>query len=184
MRKPLREIRICGDIAFIPLTKGYEAVIDAADVSLVADRFWLVRISGQTGYAQSADYSTGKCKTLLLHRVLLGAPDEFLVDHIDGDGLNNRRANLRLCNRSQNAQNRAAPSHSSSGIKGVCWNARDQRWRAHIQVSPTLRLHLGNFLSKDAAAAAYAAAAVKYHGDFAKVPSPVREAPMPTHEVQ
>jgi len=175
MRKPLREIRICGDTAIIPLTKGYEAIIDAADAPLVAGRFWLVRVSGKSGYAQSADYSTGKCKTLLLHRVLLDAPDGFLVDHIDGDGLNNSRSNLRLCNRSQNAQNRGAPSHSSSGLKGVCWNAKDQRWRAHIQVNPALRLHLGSFLSKDAAAAAYAAAAIKYHGDFARAPSLVRE---------
>lgn len=165
----IREIQIQGDIAIIPLTRGYEAVIDVEDVPAVEGRFWAARESGNTVYAQCANYTEGKCKTLILHRALLAAPRGVFVDHRDGNGLNNRRSNLRFCNRSENAQNRDAPRNSLSGVKGVCWNVKDRRWRAYIHIAPAARVHLGSFLTIGEAAAAYAQAAIKYHGEFARV---------------
>lgn len=67
----------------------------------------------------------------LLHRKIVGASDRLvLVDHIDGDPLNNRRSNLRPCDHSKNLSNRGAQKNSASGIKGVSWNAAKMRWHA------------------------------------------------------
>ena len=167
MKNLTREIRIVGPIAFIPLTRGFEAVIDASDVALVAGRLWAARPSQRTAYAQSYRYADGRSHTIILHRLILAAPEGALIDHRDGNGLNNRRANLRFCSRSENSRNRPAPRTNSSGVKGVCWSSRDNRWRASIGVAPGVRKHLGLFLNKEDASTAYAAAAALYHGEFA-----------------
>lgn len=161
----LRPIRIEGDVAFVPLTRGYEAIIDAADIPLVEGRNWcaLVCKSGIVYAQHGARRGKG-----LMHRVILGAECEgSLVDHRDHNGLNNRRFNLRPATYAQNNHNARRRSDNTSGLKGVCWHTKTGKWVAQIQ-SGGRRRHLGLFTTPEAAHAAYQQASVQHHGEFGK----------------
>jgi hypothetical protein len=101
-----------------------------------------------------------------MHRVIMNAPSGMLVDHRDGNGLNNQKSNLRICNRKQNQQNRPMNSNNKSGYKGVCWNKRSNKWRSGIRVD-NKDIFLGSFFCLVKAAKAYDEAAKKYFGEFA-----------------
>src|ERR1043165_3940616 len=102
---------------------------------------------------------------------MIGRPLEKheLVDHIDGNGLNNRRSNLRLATYAQSSMNRGRNIKNSSGYKGV--DLKDGKWRAEIQVSRK-KVYLGRFSTPEEAYAAYCEAAKKYHGEFANFGGP------------
>ena len=154
----------------IPLTQGKHAIVDPADYHHLAAFKWrLCRTKGKNVlYAErSIRLPTGRYSRILMHRQLIKdkLPANLVIDHINGDGLDNRRANLRLATVAQNAWN-SKKRNPRSGYKGVCY-AKDKRlWRAAI-VCNRKRIHLGYFKSKSAAAHAYDAAAIKYHKDFA-----------------
>lgn len=159
-------IRIEGDVAYVPLTKGYEAVIDAADVPLVAAFSWHAFVQPHTVYAGRGAFNQ-RPATVMLHRALLGADSGLDVDHIDNDGLNNRRANLRFATRSQNMCNSRTPSNNKSGFKGVSWHKASNRWRAQLGFSGE-KYHLGYFEMPEAAYAACVSAREQLHREFAK----------------
>lgn len=160
-----RLVRIEGDIAYVPLTKGYEAIIDASDAALVSGRNWYAQV-GRTGvYAARSQTHEGRQRCVLMHRVLLSAPDDMEVDHWDGDGLNNRRANLRLATRLQNQGNRPANRSNRLGVKGV--RAHQGRYMAEITVRGRTTF-LGSFDTIEEASAAYARAADNFFGEFAR----------------
>lgn len=163
-----RSIRIDGEVAFVPLTQDMTAIIDAADVPLVDGRLWAAARRGSKIYAARSVWANGTNAVELMHRVILAAPTGALVDHIDGNGLLNRRTNLRCASRSQNAMNAPAHSDNSSGIKGVHWSKAHGRWKAEICAQGNRR-YLGLFDCRDEAAAAYAAAALSLHGEFARL---------------
>lgn len=156
-----------GDIVRIPLTKGREAIIDLADLPLVEGRSW---------FAQEARNSSGRFyvtahgpdgQKLYLHRVILNAEAGQIVDHADGDGLNNLRCNLRLADYSLNGANRGPTRVNTSGFKGVFWNPDVGKWFSQIKVRG--RYHrLGWFTEKSDAAEAYAIAAKAHWGEFAR----------------
>lgn len=162
-----KQIRIEGDIAYVPLTKGYEAVIDVSDVPLVDQYYWAARINGTNYYAYALQRLVGgkRLKPLTMHRLLTGFDR---TDHRDGNGLNNRRKNLRPATIAQNARNCRRPKNNTSGVKGVTWHAKDNRWRAQIKVNGK-RVWLGSFTSLDAAATAYARGSAEFHGEFGRL---------------
>lgn len=163
-----RPIKIEGDVAIITLTRGYEVIIDADDVSLVAGRNWCAKVAkGKSIYAQRADRSGGKWRTVLMHRILMGEPDGFDVDHIDGNGMNNRRKNLRLATSSQNACNRRTLLGKASLYKGVVWHMGESKWHARIKMHGVSR-HLGLFDTQEAAHAAYCDASTQIHGQYGR----------------
>lgn len=104
-------------------------------------------------------------RTLYLHRLVLQPPKGVPVDHINGDGLDNRKENLRLSSYSENSYNRRLPTHNTSGQKGVYWAKLQNKWHARIGVDGK-RVHLGFFDSFEEACAVFQAAAQKYHGVF------------------
>jgi hypothetical protein len=161
-----RSIRVEGDVAYVPLTKGYEAIIDAADVCLVGRHLWYAKTKpGKTVYAVRSS-RTGR-RTIQLHRIIMGEPEGLEVDHRDGNGLNNRRVNLRIATRAQNGKNQRTPRNNVSGFKGVYWDSRKSRWRAQITADGrTYRLGLHRNL--EAAVAAYAEASKTFHGEFGR----------------
>lgn len=155
-----------GDVAWIPLTKGKRAVIDAADVRLVKGRAWqaMNAPSSRTTYASTS--SPDECGALL-HRVVMGfRPDDPEIDHIDGDGLNNRRSNLREATSGQNQANVPPRPGCSSRFKGVHFFKRTGRFQAYISADGKRRA-LGYFTDEEDAARAYDAAARELHGEFA-----------------
>jgi len=163
-----RPIRIDGELAYVTLTKGFEAVVDIADVPLVSGFNWTSLVGAHNVYAVRKQYINGVAKRLYMHRIIVGVDsDEILVDHIDGDGLNNRRNNLRHATPTGNSRNRCVSKTSKSGIKGVNKDDRYGTWRARIRVNKK-EICLGTFKTPEEAQAAYAKASREYHGIFGR----------------
>ena len=162
-----RPIRIDGDVAYIQLTKGYEAVIDTSDVHLVDGFNWCADVHLNTVYALRRDYSNGCRKVIRMHRVLLCEPEGLEVDHKDGNGLNNRRLNLRLAEAVQNKRNTKIARHNTSGFKGVTFHKQTGKWHAQIQHFGR-HISLGLHKSPEAAHEAYCNGSSQYHGDFGR----------------
>jgi len=165
MNKP---IRIEGDFAFIPLSKGYEAIIDLIDLPLVQGKKFYLSNTHRSFYAMRSDIVDGKNKTVYLHRLLMGSPVGFEIDHIDGNGLNNRRQNLRITTRAQNARNMRKHVDNKSGFKGVSWNSEKQKWEGRIHTKEK-RVFLGYFESAEIAYKAYVMASENMHGEFGRI---------------
>src|SRR3990167_2235442 len=109
--------------------------------------------------------------TVFLHRFILNAPKGLEVDHINGNGLDNRRKNIRLCTKKENMQNRRISINNTSGYKGVYYHKSDKRkkrWTVFIRTDDN-RKFIGRFLTALDAAKAYNEAATKYHGEFARL---------------
>lgn len=163
----IRPLRIEGNLAYVPLTFGYEAVIDLEDVPAIQSRNWyaLRHRSGRI-YATTRYKVNGKWFTAFLHRIVLVTDEAFDVDHDNGVTLDCRLANLRQATRSQNIQNTRRRSNNKSGFKGVSREPGENRWRADIKIAGKTR-YLGSFLSPEAAHEAYKAASQSHFGEFA-----------------
>lgn len=156
------------DVRIIPLTRGQVALVDEQDWLLLSSHKWHALKIGNVFYAaRSVRDENGKRCFLYMHREILGAGKEAFVDHIDGNGLNNRRTNLRLATKQQNSFNQRPRSSSKSGYKGVHWHKGARKWRAQITTGGVCR-HLGYFDCIESAARAYDDAAQQLHGDFAR----------------
>ncbi len=168
--KTVRPICIIGKTAFVLLTQGKVAVIDAADVHLVQGRNWFTARSRSTFYARTNTPRLTKNAAqgfLLLHRVIMDAPDHLQVDHEDGDGLNCRRSNMRLATGVQNTWNSPAHSDNASGLKGVSFHRPTAKWRSRVYAAGR-NVHLGLFDSAEDAHSAYSAAVARLRGEFAR----------------
>lgn len=157
----------------IVLSKGCEALVDKEDYDILNQFKWCVT---PTGYAiRNARRSEGHRKRILMHRVIIDAPKGMQVDHINGDRLDNRKVNLRLCTNQQNSCNRGRQSNNTSGYKGVSFlefNSKGYKlrkpWVAKIAVEGK-PISLGMYATAGEASQAYAKAATKYHKEFACV---------------
>lgn len=158
----------------IPLTQGKVATVDDEDYEWLSQWKWCYQhdySTGNTGYAVRSDPENPARKTLM-HRLLLDLQKGQVCDHINGDGLDNRRANLRPCSTQQNICNkRKRSTGSSSRFKGVSWDRSMGRWRAQISPRGTTIL-LGYYDAEKQAAKAYDVAAQEHYGEFAKLNSP------------
>lgn len=163
MRRQPSTIRIEGSVAYVSLTRGLESVIDSADVQLVTGRRWYAEQKrDRITYARSASWVDGKAKMVGLHNLIISGAQ--CVDHRNGDGLDNRRANLRVATFADNARNARLRKDNTSGFKGV--KRAGSRWYAQIRVNAK-RLHLGSFATPEEAHAAYCRAATQHFGAFA-----------------
>ncbi len=149
----------------IKLTKGYETTVDDDWYEILSSYQW-VAIMGRHG--QSPYVRSRGRKYVIMHRLIMDAPIDSQVDHINGNTLDNRKSNLRICTPSQNCMNRNKKKNSHSSYKGVHQRCDNGRWRAHIAFNKK-RTWIGHFNSEIEAAIAYNEAAKKYHGEFAKL---------------
>lgn len=127
----------------IPLTKGFEAIVDDEDYAELAQYSWnaYIQKGKKTIYAQRTVGNT----TQKMHRLILKLTDpNVFVDHINGNGLDNRRCNLRACNKYESSQNRSIFNSNTSGFKGVKWHKRIKKYAASINFQGR-RMHLGYF---------------------------------------
>jgi hypothetical protein len=156
-------------IRFIPLTKGKIAIVDTADYD------WLSSFTWSTSQKASGVYACRhvKRKNIYMHRVITNAPAGKVVDHIDRNGLNNRRSNLRICSAADNSRNSRGKS-GTSRYKGVFWNKKNKKWLVAIKYNRKFR-HIGYFENETDAAKAYDKAARKLFGEFAYLNFPEEE---------
>lgn len=144
--------------------------VDESDYDIVSQHQWRLRVwKGKQRtifYAQTNVYVNGAWTSVAIHRLILRPNPDQQVDHINHDGLDNRRANLRICTPSQNMANIRKRSGHSSSFKGVSFNKRDRRWQAFIG-DQGRRRYLGSFGSEDDAARAYDTAAWEAFGEYA-----------------
>ena len=155
----------------IPLTRGKVALVDDEDYVDVSRFKWYAHTNYRVFYAIRNITIAGKRKAVKLHRYIMRAPDGVEVDHLNGDGLDCQRANMRLCSRSENQQNTPAYRGNGSGFKGVERFDGGEKWRARIRVDGKQR-HLGLFNSKEDAARTYDVAARLYFGEHARLNFP------------
>jgi hypothetical protein len=151
----------------LPLTKGYEALIDAQDVAFVEQWCWYAAESDGCVYAARTYHVDGKRVREYLHKAVTGS--DTLLDHVDGNGLNNMRTNLRPVTSSQNAMNRKLFRTNTHGVKGVSWHAAKRRWTARITVDGKTKT-IGYFRDILEAGEAYERAAEELHGQFRRMP--------------
>lgn len=145
---------------------GKVALVDEYDFYHLSQFSWSLIEQGQNSYAKTEINRT----TVYMHQLILVSPSkDFFPDHIDGNGLNNQRVNLRLVTRSQNQWNRSkTDSNVTSQYKGVYYAKDRQKWRAQINANGERKL-LGQFKTEVSAAKAYNKAAIELHGEFAKL---------------
>lgn len=162
--KPIvRALIIKDDYALVPLTQGMFATIDLIDVERVGQLNWHAVADNRTFYALSGE-------KVGLHNFIAGHKDGHIVDHEDGDGLNNRRSNLRHATHAQNQFNKCINKNNTSGFKGVSYAAHApgvKKWRAAITCNRQY-ISLGYHLTPELAAAAYDGAAERLFGEFAR----------------
>lgn len=165
------------ETTLIKLTRGYSAIIDSIDAPCIQGYKWHAvpkyeerRRKDSAIYAVTDKVVDGKLIQLRMHRLVAEncgySLDGLVVDHINGNGLDNRRCNLRIATNSQNAQNRRPTYNSVSQFKGVSIRTGTTTWVAQIK-TPTGYIRIGDFKSETDAAKAYDAYAFVHHGEFA-----------------
>ncbi len=160
-----------GDYCRIPLTQGRFAKVDPEDYLWLTQFRWHCKVNKNAIYAVRMIRKGGHWKHLYLHRLLMNTPPGLVCDHINHDGLDNRKANLRNCTIAQNNANRRRVRRGSSRYLGVSRDRRRNKWVAHIKIDGVDR-NLGSHTAEEDAARAYDAAAWAQHGPYAHLNFP------------
>ena len=168
LQKMCDVLKLPPEVKAIALTMGKYTLVDAEDFDFLMKWEWQYR----DGYAKRG--ARGH-KAIPMHGVILRAPQGMEPDHKNGDGLDNRKNNLRPATHQQNMWNRSPVKDSSSKYKGVSFQKATNYWKAYIKINEKQK-HLGCFLSEEEAAIAYNRVAKELHGEFAKL-NPVEDKP-------
>jgi hypothetical protein len=161
-------------IRAIGLTRGHVALVDEADYERLSRFNWYAFPSTVGIYAVRGTRVGGKYRNIFLHQEVLGVFEANRIDHKNQDGLDNRRENLRLCERFENMRNRRKVKAKTSAYKGVYWKKRANCWESRACIGDLTgrgkkrkQLVLGRFQDEIEAARAYDRAAVRHFGSFA-----------------
>lgn len=164
----------------IKLTRGKVAIVDEDDFERLCGYSWHYEGSSKKQYASRKIYVKGtykigkKQKTIRMHTDVMGVPPKgYVIDHINGNSLDNRKSNLRICLFSQNAKNQKNRTHykgkkCSSIYKGVSWHKKSKKWIAYIMVDYKC-IYLGTFSDEKEAGKEYNKNASIYFGEFARL---------------
>lgn len=153
----------------IPLTKGYFTKVDDDDFKKLAILRWYANVNSRKDCVRAARFHNRK--TIYLARVVMNAPDGKNVDHINGDTLDNRKSNLRLCSRHENSFNRKMNKNNKAGYKGAYWDKRKNKWKCCVRFEGKA-INVGYFDNKKDAAIAYDKKAKELFGEFANINFP------------
>lgn len=153
----------------VSLTQNKTSLVDDEDYELVSKYKWCASKDHNRDkyYAKSRNKEGDWHKSVLMHRLIIDVSPEQQVDHINGNGLDNRKENLRICNSSENQQNSSC-ARGKSKYKGVTWNKNENLWLVRIMYKGK-RLFLGYYKNEIEAAKIYDKAALKYFGEFANI---------------
>jgi hypothetical protein len=153
----------------IQLTQGKVAIVDDEDFEYLNQWKWHASKLGNKFYAQRHNnLLITKNIKILMHRNIMKPKKGFVIDHIDGNTLNNKKNNLRICTHAENMRNSKMPINNTSGFKGVSYVKKNNTYMSSIRFNDK-KIYLGLFINPIDAAKAYNAAAVKYHGEFANL---------------
>jgi hypothetical protein len=156
-------ISIIRNMKTIKLNNGYETIVDDEDYEWLRVFHWLAH--AKKNGSVYAVHNTLHNRHLIMHRLIMDAPKGLEVDHINGNPLDNRRCNLRLCTQAQNTRNHKIRKDNSSGFPGVSFYKQRNKWRACINLNYRSKF-LGYFNSAQDASLAYRCAAKKLFGEF------------------
>lgn len=154
----------------IQLTRGKFATVDDEDYEWLSRKNWVFLAGGYAATRGQNPVHPEKTTQIYMHRLIMGLThgDKKYVDHINGDKIDNRRGNLRICTNAENMRNRGRTASNTSGYKGVYRGRQPGRWRALIMVDGKT-ISLGQYDHPEEAYAAYCKAAAELHGEFAGV---------------
>ena len=139
----------------IKLTQGKFAIVDNEDFEFLNKWKWYAQQGGNTFYAARKSKSiNGKQKVIRMHRAIIKPNIGLEVDHVNRNGLDNRKINIRECTRSQNSLNARIRTDNTSGCKGVCFDKRSGKYAAQIKINGK-RKHVGLFSTVEEAAKAF-----------------------------
>jgi hypothetical protein len=150
----------------ISLTQGKVTLVDDEDFENLSKYKWHAHHGRFTFYA--ARLSRPSNKTIMMHRAIMCPMEGQAIDHINDDGLDNRRSNLRIATYSQNAQNQRKRVNNTSGYIGVSWDKAQRKWRSQIKINQKQK-KLGRFDNIHEAYEAYRQAAKEHFGEFARL---------------
>ena len=147
------------------IKRNHIILFDDEDYELVSNFKWSITSS----VASKTHYARCTKNNILMHRLILNAPKGVMIDHIDGNGLNNQKNNLRFCTNAQNQYNSTKNRTGKTSIyKGVDFCKKTQKWRAHIKINKR-KIYLGSFFTEVGAAIAYNFASIECHKEFANL---------------
>jgi hypothetical protein len=154
---------------YLELTQNKYAIVDDEDFEYLNQWKWQWNNANRSkfGYAHRTERIKGTKMKLhhKMHRLVMNAERGQIIDHVNGNTLDNRKENLRFCTLSQNNQNQAISSRNRSGYKGVSWHKATSRWR--VTINTDKQISLGYYSDIREAARIYNKAAKKYFGEFA-----------------
>lgn len=150
------------------LTQGKVAFVDDEDYESVSENTWRADCVNGKWYAVRQKQVNRISKKIYMHRQIMNAPKGMEVDHIDGNGLDNRKDNMRVVTHNQNMKNKKVNSNNKWGYTGVHFSGRDRVFQAYIQ-NGKHHVYLGKFDNPVSAAIAYNEAATKYFGEYARL---------------
>lgn len=148
---------------FINLSQNKQAIVDDEDYPLLCKYKWTFH---PCGYAYRNQKLNGKIKKVYMHRFIMNYNGEKDIDHINHNGLDNRKSNLRIASRSENLANKGKSANHSSKYKGVCYDKSKSKWVCYIQVRKK-QIFLGRYETEKEAGMMYNHFASLYFGEFA-----------------
>lgn len=163
----IRHVPLPSEIRRVPLTRGYWAIVDAADFDWLMQWEWCVSAAGKFRTHFHAARNAAIPGPSLMHALILPVEKPLVVDHVNGDSLDNRRANLRPATPSQNGANGRRHGKAAHGFKGIYFDNARKCWAAQIKVNYITR-SLGRFDTPEDAAKVYDVAALEAWGEYAK----------------
>jgi len=158
----------------IKLTQGKTTLVDDEDLEYLLQFKWYVSFNkvSKRWVAQRHNIKNGKRKMVYMHREIMNAPDKLFVDHRNHDTLDNRKQNLRICTKTENAINRkGACINSTSKYLGVSWNKNNNKWETYIAKN-SKKIFLGFFNNEEKAAIIRDKVAIQLHGDYVSLNFP------------
>ena len=148
----------------IQLSQNKLAIVDDEDYDYLNQFTWYAVKYKYTYYSVKCNYKYKKND--YMHRIIMNCPDGKFIDHINHNGIDNRKENLRICTEKENQGNRKLNKNNTSGFRGVFKDKCSNKWRARIRLGKNIRKHLGYFTNINDAKKAYDKAAKKHFGKF------------------